>query len=29
MRAPDGENGAYMKKEVNYTPFGRQFNEFS
>lgn len=29
MRATDRENGAYMKKEVDYTPFGRQFNEFS
>ena len=27
MRAPDGENVAYMKKEVNYTPFCRNFNE--
>ena len=29
MKAPCGENGAYMKKEFDYTPFGRQFNEFS
>ena len=29
MKAPCVENGAYKKKEVDYIPFGRHFNEFS
>ena len=28
MRVPDRENGAYMKKEVDYALACRYFNEF-